>query len=102
MKCLKKTKRTFFNLLEIFSCDNCDSYIDYEYIYIGNDVINIYKLNKECINKDQKLKFIKLFLKEMIINDKDIYLILNYEQFISLFLYFPLFLNNNDLYIFVE
>lgn len=102
MKCLKKTKRTFFNLLEIFSCESCNSYLEYEYIYIGNEIINIYKLNKECINDDKKFQFLKLFLKEMIINDKDMFIFLNYKEYILYFEYLPLLLNNNNLYIFVE
>ena len=102
MKCIKNTKRTFFNLFEIFSCDNCFESIQYDYIYIGNNIINIYSFNNNCINKEKRKEFIGLFLKETILNNLDIYLILSENEYEKIFDYLPLLLeSDSNIYILI-
>ena len=49
------------------------------------------------------LLMIKLFLKEMILNYKDFYLILNKKEYIRIFDYLPLLIgeDNINIYIFI-
>lgn len=94
MICNKNKKRDFYNIFEIFSCLNCDKEYNYDYIYIGNNIINIYELNNECINDIKKQKMIKLFLKEMILNINDLYLMLEYNEFTRIFDYLPLLIDD--------
>lgn len=101
MNCNKTKQRTLFNMFEIFSCSKCENSYYYEYIYIGNNVINMYKLNNECINIIKKQKMINLFFKESIINEKDLFLILTSQEYNYLFDYFPLLLEDTDLYILI-
>ena len=100
MNCNKTKERNFFNLFKIYTCNNCDNEYSYNYIYIGNNTINIYKLNNECINNIKKQKMIKLFLKENILNNIDYFLILEEKEYIVIFDFLPLLLENN-LYIFL-
>jgi len=41
--CKKLEQRTLFSLFKIFSCQNCNNECLYDYIYVGNNVINIYR-----------------------------------------------------------
>lgn len=102
MECFKNKKRNLFYLFEIYSCENCNNEIDYKYIYIGNNIINIYYLNNECVNDVKKQKMIKLFFKECIINLDDIFVVLNKEEYYKYFDLLPLLIEfNNDLYVLV-
>lgn len=72
MKCRKK--RTLFDLLTIYKCDNCPNYLLDEYIVIEGVKINIYYLASRCKEieyDDCYVAFnnnIKVFLKEGILN----------------------------------
>lgn len=103
MICNKKIQRNFSNMFDIFTCSTCYNSYKYEYIYIGNNTINIYELNNECINNIIKQKMIKIFLKEKIINTQDLYLIINKYQYIRIFDYLPLLIDedNCNLYILI-
>ncbi len=101
MMCNKMKKRNLLNMFEILTCSNCFNDHEYEFIYIGNDIINIYKLNNECINNIKKQKMIEMFMKESILNVNDIFLILNEREYIYNFDYFPLLLDNINLYILI-
>ena len=94
MICNKLKQRTIFNIFEVLTCNNCNNEFIYNYIYIGNNTINIYELNNECINSMKKL-----FLKECIVNEDDIFLILNIEEYIRYFDILPLLIDNNNLFI---
>ena len=83
MKCNKTKLRSIFNLFEVLTCNNCINECIYNYIYIGNNTINIYELNNECINPIKKQNMIKLFLKECIINELDNFLILSKKEYIK-------------------
>ena len=99
MICNKLKQRTIFNIFEVLTCNNCNNEFIYNYIYIGNNTINIYELNNECINYMKKQNMIKLFLKECIVNEDDIFLILNIEEYIRYFDILPLLIDNNNLFI---
>lgn len=99
--CNKNINRNFYNLFSILTCDNCDNETIYNYIYIGNNTINIYILNNECINTNKKQKMTKLFLKDAIINYNDIYLIIDINEYYKLFDYFPIFVDENNLFVLV-
>jgi len=101
MKCNKNKKRTFFNMFEIFTCSNCNKDYNYEYIYIGNNTINIYRLNNECVNNIKKQKMIKLFLKDSIINYNDLYLVLYYIEYIKIFDYLPVLMGDENINIYI-
>jgi len=97
--CKKLEQRTLFSLFKIFSCQNCNNECLYDYIYVGNNVINIYRLNNECINDIKKQEMIKLFLKECIINKEGVFIIIDEKEYIRYFDIFPLFIENNNLFI---
>ena len=99
MICNKLKQRTIFNIFEVLTCNNCNNEFIYNYIYIGNNTINIYELNNECINSMKKQNMIKLFLKECIVNEDDIFLILNIKEYIRYFDILPLLIDNNNLFI---
>lgn len=103
MKCYKKIQRNFSNMFDIFTCSACDNAYKYEYIYIGNNTINIYELNNECINNTIKQKLIKLFLKEKILNIHDLYLVINKYEYIRISDYLPSLIDedNCNLYILI-
>ena len=94
MTCNKNKKRDLNNIFEIFTCSKCFNDYKYDYIYIGNNTINIYELNNECINDIKQLKMIKLFLKEKILNTDDLYLILDNIEYNKIFDYLPLLIDN--------
>lgn len=101
MNCLKKTKRTFLNIFEIFSCDNCESYYKNYYIYIGLNKIRIFEYNSECINKETINKYYRLILKDVITNQINYeFLVLTKKEYKKIFDYLPLFMKEkNDLFI---
>ncbi len=102
MECKRLEKRTIFNMFEIYNCVNCINDYIYEYIYIGNNIINIYKINNKCINYLKQYKTKLLYLKENIINNQDIFLIINHTEYYKIFDILPLLLENNNLYILLE
>lgn len=95
MNCNKKETRTFYNLFKILTCDNCNNEYDYNYIYIGNNTINIYIINNECNNTIKKEKMTKLFFKEGILNDNDLFIILDKKEYYFYFDYLPILLEFN-------
>lgn len=101
MECNKKIKRSFYNLFTILSCNNCHNEIIYDYIYIGNNTINIYIINNECINSIKKQNMIRLFLKDSIINNDDIYIIIDIKEYYKYFDILPLFIDNNNLFVLI-
>lgn len=101
MYCLKKKDRSIFNLFEIFTCNNCNNDVIYDYIYIGNNTINVYSVNNECINSIKKQKPIKLFMKECILNEDDIFIILDKKEYLRYFDILPLLMNNSNLFVFL-
>lgn len=85
MKCHKK--RTLFDLLTIYKCDNCPNYLKDEFIVIEGVSINIYYLNSRCKENDYDddyiafNKKIRIFLKEGIINRQSVIIIwINKEE----------------------
>ena len=75
--CIKK--RTFYNLFDVFSCDNCPVLRKDEEYIVGENKIYIYHLNDGCIikkdlSKDDLVnsKKMRLFLKDAIINQGNI------------------------------
>ena len=101
MKCNKTKQRSIFNLFEVLTCNNCINECIYNYIYIGNNTINIYELNNECINPIKKQNMIKLFLKECIVNEEDVFIILDNKEYIRYFDILPLLMNNSNLFVFL-
>lgn len=101
MKCNKTKQRSIFNLFEVLTCNNCINECIYNYIYIGNNTINIYELNNECINPIKKQNMIKLFLKECIVNEEDVFIILDKKEYIRYFDKLPLLMNNSNLFVFL-
>ena len=101
MICNKLKQRTIFNIFEILTCNNCNNEFIYNYIYIGNNTINIYELNNECINSIKKQNMIKLFIKECILNNNDICLMLDKKEYIRYFDILPILLENNNLFILI-
>ena len=101
MKCNKTKQRSIFNLFEVLTCNNCINECIYNYIYIGNNTINIYELNNECINPIKKQNMIKLFLKENILNNIDYFLILEEKEYIVIFDFLPLLMTNSNLFVFL-
>ena len=101
MDCYKRKQRNLFNMFEIYSCNNCINEIIYNYIYIGNNIINVYILNNECINYLKKQKMIKLFIKECLVNINDLFIIIDKNEYLKYFDYFPLFIEDNNLFILV-
>lgn len=103
MICNKKEKRSFYNLFKIFSCSNCNNEIKYEYIYIGNNTINLYFLNNECINNIKKQNMIRFFLIDSLRNDNDLYFVLDKKEYYIMFEYLPLIIDefNCNIYIII-
>lgn len=102
MSCNKNKIRSFHNLFEILTCDNCNNEYNYSYIYIGNNIINIYIINNECNNTIKKEKMTNLFFKECIINNNDIFIVLEKNEYYQTFDYFPILLEFNcDLYVLI-
>lgn len=101
MDCLKFATRTFSNLFEIFSCDDCSGFFIINYIFIGNNKIYIYEYNSNCINKLMKNKYDKLILKDIILNQNCYdFLILTRKEYDKIFDYLPLLMEDkNDLFI---
>lgn len=99
MNCNKFTQRTILNLFEILTCERCNNDVFYDYIYIGNNTINVYEINNECINSIKKQNMIKIFLKECIINEYDTFIILSKKEYIRYFDILPILLENNNLFI---
>ena len=74
-----KKPRTFYNLFDVFSCDNCPLLIKDEEYIVGENKIYIYHLNDGCIlhndlSKEDLInsKKMRLFLKDAIINQENI------------------------------
>ena len=101
MICNKTKTRTILNLFEVLTCTNCNHEIIYEYIYIGNNIIHIYKFNKECLNSNKKMDYLNLFFKEGLINNKGMFIILEENEFIRYFDMLPLFIDDNDVFVFI-
>ena len=93
MSCSRYRVRTLFNLLEIFTCNNCNEIYEYEYILIGRQIINIYKKNRNCHNDYMSFSYFKLLLKECILNNNDIYFFIEENEYSMIFDFLPLFLN---------
>lgn len=73
-------KRTLFNLFEIFNCNGCAKKLTDETILIGSCTINIYYLNRNCLdfvyndNDVSQNLYLKVFLRDMIENPKNIFI----------------------------
>lgn len=75
--CMKK--RTFYNLFDVFDCNNCSLIKKDEEYIVGENKIYIYHLNNGCIlNKDLSKddlvnsKKMRLFLKDAVLNQENI------------------------------
>lgn len=101
MNCNLNKKRTINNLFSILTCNTCNNEFSYSYTYIGNNVIHLYKINNKCINKYKKFKIMKLFLKENILNNNDIFLILSIKEYINISDILPLFINNCNVFVLI-
>lgn len=101
MKCIKQQPRSFFDLFKVYTCDDCRSYVNYTYVYIGNQTINIYEFIAECFNQSKQNDFCKLFLKDICLHEEDVYMILDRKELNLAFAILPCFLASNDLYILV-
>ena len=72
-------KRTFFNLFEVFTCENCPCIKEDEEYVVGENKLYIYHLDNGCIMNDGltkddlvNSKKMRAFLKDAVINQNDI------------------------------
>ena len=49
MSCIKEEKRNVFNIFTVYTCNNCEYFIDDELIMIGKCAIRIYPIFQRCI-----------------------------------------------------
>lgn len=96
--CEKLRNRSFLDFFTVYNCDKCNEYYDNNYVYVGNNTINIITKNN-CINKLMSIKTIKLLLKDAIINQDKTLLWLDDIELERAFDYLALLLCQNDLYV---
>ncbi|MBQ6817413.1 MAG: hypothetical protein IJO27_03185 [Bacilli bacterium] len=65
-----QSRRTFFDLFKLYSCENCKLLVEEEYYNIGDINVNIYYIERCILNKDNneviESKKLNLFLKDAI------------------------------------
>ena len=48
-----QSRRTFFDLFKLYSCENCKLLVEEEYYNIGDINVNIYYIERCILNKDK-------------------------------------------------